>query len=229
MLHLPAPSRSIRCWISLLAVFSIVVSGQHLPSASAQEIGIGVGGTQAGFGDALNRPVGLSGYLDIPVGQRFGARFMAMYHTEERSLTRSPCTGLARPGTDCTPEPFDADARFAMYGLGPILRLTAPDATVQPKVYLLFTFLSIDSSLSAQNSDRTLNPIGSESIDFGIALGGEVHYPITDIIALSAQIGIQRHAPGVCAEDGFDPFCETRTLVQGAVGMQFRIPGSIPE
>lgn len=229
MLHVPAPPTVIRRWTYLVVVLSIVVWGPSAPFASAQEIGIGVGGTQAGYGDVLNRPIGLSGYLDIPVGKRFGARFMAMYHTEERSLTRSSCTGLVPPGTDCTPEPFDVDARFAMYGLGPILRLTAPDATVQPKLYLLLTFLSIDSSLSAQNSDRTLNPIGAEHIDFGIALGGEVHYPITDIMALSAQIAIQRHAPGACAEDGFDPFCQTRTLVQGAVGMQFRIPGSIPE
>ncbi|MFO8231267.1 MAG: hypothetical protein R6U20_01245, partial [Longimonas sp.] len=138
-------------------------------------------------------------------------------------------TGLVPPEADCTPEPFSVDARLTTYGVGTALRLTAPGATVQPKLYFLITSPSVDVSINAENSDRTLNPIDPGSTNLGIALGGEVHYPITDIIALSAQIGLQRPKFGTCADDGFDPFCQTRTLVQGALGMQFRIPGSIPE
>ncbi|MGM0706050.1 MAG: hypothetical protein ACQETP_09035 [Bacteroidota bacterium] len=229
MLHVPAPPTAMCGWTHLVVVFCIVMGGPSAPFASAQEIGIGVGGTQAGYDDVLDQPTGPGGYVDLPVGQRFAVRFMVLNHTEERSITRSPCTGLVPPEADCTPEPFSVDARLTTYGVGTALRLTAPGATVQPKLYFLITSPSVDVSINAENSDRTLNPIDPGSTNLGIALGGEVHYPITDIIALSAQIGLQRPKFGTCADDGFDPFCQTRTLVQGALGMQFRIPGSIPE
>lgn len=87
---------------ALPTIFLLVLIVGYGSPASAQEIGIEYGVTRAGYDDALERPTGPSGYVDLPIGEHIAIRVAASHHTESRTITRSPCTGLAPPGRDCS-------------------------------------------------------------------------------------------------------------------------------
>ena len=95
----------------------LLLLGQCAP-VSAQEIGIEYGGMRAGYDDALERPTGLSGYIDLPLSERVAIRFSAAHYTESRTITRSPCMGLVPPGSDCASEPFDGNSSLTNYSAG---------------------------------------------------------------------------------------------------------------
>lgn len=198
-------------------VLVFLFAGQCAP-ASAQEIGIEYGGTRAEYDDALQRPTGLSGYVDLPLGERFAIRFTVSHHTESRSITRSPCTGLVPPGSDCTREPFDGDARLTTYGVGVAVRLPSPAAPLQPELYALGTGSDVDVDFMARSSASRLQPVTPDGLSVGIAFGGSVSYAITHFFALSGRIGLHALRFGACGADAWFPFCESRVLPQLALG-----------
>lgn len=212
-----------RAALSPIVVLILLVG--HYAPVSAQEIGIEYGGTHAGFDEALERPTGLSGYLDLPLSERVAIRVSAAHYTESRTITRSPCTGLVPPGSDCTDERFDGDGSLTNYGVGLAVKLPAPGASLQPELYVLGTASDVDVTFTAQSSDAQLQPITPDGPSPGVALGGSISYEITPFLALSNRFGLQAPRFGVCGADAWFPFCETRILPQLAFGARLRLSG----
>jgi len=198
-------------------LFGLVLVGRPIPTA-AQELGIEYGVTDAGYGDALQRPSGVGGFLDIPIDDRFAVRLTASHHTESQGITRSPCTGLVRPGTDCSPQRFQGDASLTTFGIGMTVRLPSPIASLDPELYALATGSAVDVRFEARSGDRRLQPVTPDDPSFGVAAGGALHYAITPSIALSGRLGIHSPRFGACAEDAWVPFCDRRTMPQVAMG-----------
>lgn len=205
----------------LLPVFLV---GQFAP-ASAQGIGIEYGGTRAGYDDALQRPTGLSGYLDLPLSERIAIRFSAAHYTERRTITRSPCTGLVPAGRDCTSEQFDGDAHLTNYGVGLSVRLPSPGASLQPKLYAVGTASDVDATFVAQDGGAKVQPVTPDGLSPGVALGGSLSYEITSFFALSSRVGFHVPRFGVCGADAWFPFCDRRVLPQLAFGARLRLSG----
>ena len=212
-----------RVKLSSILVLLLLV-GQY-PSVSAQEVGIEYGGTRAGYGDALQHPTGLSGYIDLPLSDRIAIRFSAAHYTEGRTITRSPCTGLVPPGRDCTNEQFDGDAHLTNYGVGLSIRLPSLGASLQPKLYAVGTASDVDATFVAQNGDTKVQPVTPDGLSPGVALGGSLSYEITSFFALSSRLGFQVPRFGVCGADAWFPFCESRVLPQLAFKAHLRLSG----
>ncbi len=213
----------VRVKLSSILLLLLLV-GQYAP-VSAQEVGIEYGGTRAGYGDALQRPTGLSGYIDLPLSERIAIRFSATHYTESRSITRSPCTGLVPPGRDCTSEQFDGDAHLTNYGVGLSVRLPSPGASLQPKLYAVGTASDVDATFVAQNGDTEVQPVTPDGLSPGVALGGRLSYEVTSFFALSSRLGFHVPRFGVCGADAWFPFCERRVLPQVAFGARLRLSG----
>jgi len=211
----------------IVLIISLSVSlGRVLP-ASAQEggtaeVGVEVGGTQAGYGDALQRPTGLSGYVDVAVNERFAIRVAASHHTENRSILRSPCSGLVRPGRDCSDRRFDGDASLTSFGFGVAYLLTSPDATWQPELYALGTAVDVDVEFNARNSDDRLRPIMPDGATVGLAFGGAVNYAVSPVIAFTGRLGIRTPWFQACGADAWFPFCESHAMPELALGLRIR-------
>lgn len=187
-------------------------------AASAQTIGVEVGGTEAQYGEALVRPIGISGTVDLPLTDRLSLRLAASRQTESRSITRSPCTGLAPPGTDCSPEPFVGDAQLTTFGAGVTVAFPSPIEALHPEVYALATGSTVDITFSAERSDAELQPITPDGRSWGLEVGAGVSYSITDRVAVSGRAGFLRPGFEACGNDGWFALCESRTLPRFAIG-----------
>jgi hypothetical protein len=214
--------------VNLWSILLLIALSVYCVPVSAQEIGIEYGGTHAGYGDALERPTGLSGYLDLPLSERIAIRLSGAHYTEKRTITRSPCTGLVRPGRDCTSEPFDGDGSLTTYGVGVAIGLHASGATLQPELYALVTGSSVDVNFTAQTGDEQIQPITPDGLSPGVALGGSISYEITSFFALSSRFGVQVPRFGACGSDAWFPFCERRVLPHLALGVRFGLSGFYP-
>lgn len=192
-------------------------------AASAQIIGVEVGGTEAQYGEALVRPIGISGTVDLPLTDRLSLRLAASRQSESRGITRSPCTGLAPPGTDCSPEPFVGDAQLTTFGAGVTVALPSPIEPLHPELYALATGSTVDVTFSAEQSDEELQPITPDGPSWGLEVGAGLHYPITNWIAVSGRVGLLRPGFEACGDDGWFAFCETRTLPRFAIGTRFNL------
>ena len=190
--------------------------------AAGQEITLEYGVTRAGYDEALQRPAGLSGFVDVPLGRRLALRLSAAHRTERRSVTRSPCTGLVPPGRDCTAERFDVDAHLTTYGAGLALRLPTPAPALAPELYALVTASRVDADFTARNSDATVRPVTPDGLSPGLAFGGTLSYAVTPLLAFTGRIGVQIPRFGVCGVDAWFPFCERRILPELALGAQLR-------
>jgi len=217
------PTMDARGQVNLSSILLLIVLIGHYAPVTAQEIGIEYGGTHAGYGDALERPTGLSGYLDLPLNERFAIRLSAAHYTESRTITRSPCTGLVPPGGDCTSEPFDGDGSLTNYGLGFAIRLHSPGASLQPELYALGTASDVSVNVTTQNGNGQIQPITPDGLSPGVALGGSISYEITSFFALSSRFGVQVPRFGACGSDAWFPFCERRVLPQLAFGGRFEL------
>ena len=195
----------------------LLLLGQCAP-VSAQEIGIEYGGMRAGYDDALERPTGLSGYIDLPLSERVAIRFSAAHYTESRTITRSPCMGLVPPGSDCASEPFDGNSSLTNYSAGLAVRPLSPGASLQPELYALGMASDVDATFTAQNGDEQLQPVTPDGLSLGIALGGSINYEITRFLAISSRFGVQVPGFSTCGADAWFPFCEPRVLPQLAFG-----------
>ncbi|HHP7237818.1 hypothetical protein [Longibacter sp.] len=204
---------------SVIAAVLVLVLGCS-PGAHAQDLGIEYAMTRAGYGQALQDPAGLGGYLDLPVSDRFAVRLTASHHVENASIRRSPCTGLVPPGADCSPRAFDGDARMTVVGAGLAVQPLPSTAGLQPEVYLLLTGTDIDAVFAEQEGDARLRPITPDGFSIGWSAGAQVHYALTPVFGFTGRIGV--HAPqlGACGSDGWFAFCDDRTLVEFGIGMR---------
>ncbi|PEN12513.1 hypothetical protein CRI94_13380 [Longibacter salinarum] len=211
-------SHAVRVGLALFVVLLSLSAGSS--GAVAQALGIEVGMTRAGYGNALQRPAGIGGYLDLPVRERFAIRLAGSHQTEHRSIRRSPCTGLVLPGSNCSERPFDGDARMSVIAAGVAVQPIEPAAGFLPELYVLATGTSVDAVFTEQGGDGEVRPIAPDGFSVGWAAGGQVHYLITPLVGLSGRIGV--HAPqlGACGQDAWFPFCEDRTLLEFAVGLR---------
>jgi len=184
-----------------------------------------VGAIQAGYGDALQRPVGLSGTVDLPLSDRVALRLMAAHYLENRTIRRSPCSGLVPPGRDCSTRPFAGDGHLSTVGLGVVVRLTPPASTWRPELYALGTGTAVGAEFESLSGDEQISPITPEGLSVGVAVGGSLHYTLTPVVGLTARLGAQIPRFGTCGADAWFPFCETRVLPEAAVGVRLGRPG----
>ena len=203
----------------------IALLGSVAPQASAQEVGMEVGATQAGYGDALQRPMGLSGTVDLPLSSRISLRLLASHYREARTIRRSPCSGLAPPDRDCSTRRFEGDARLSTVGLGVAVRLTPTAATWRPELYALGTGTAVGAEFATPSGDEQVAPVAPEGLSMGVAVGGSLHYTLTPVVGLTVRVGAQIPRFGTCGADAWFPFCETRVLPEAAVGVRLGRPG----
>ena len=211
-------------FISSLSALSLFLLLAAWPaSASAQTIGVEFGGTRAQYDEALMRPTGFSGYLDVPVVDRLSLRLVASRHTESRSITRSPCTGLVGPDVACSPQPFEGDASLTTLGIGAVVQLPSPTESVQMEVYALGTGSTVDVVFFAESSGEELRPVTPDGRSWGAAAGLGIGYAVTDIVSLSGRVGFLRPGFEACGVDAWFAFCDARTLPRFALGMRFNL------
>lgn len=191
-------------------------------SGSAQEIGIEYGSTWAGYGEALERPTGWTGIVDLPLHSRIALRLSVAHYTENRTLTASPCTGLVPPGTDCSDRRFDGDAHLTNYALGPAVKLPSPVASLQPTVYVLGVLSDVEATFVAQSGTSRRTVILPDGLTPGIAFGAHLSYDVTRYLAVTSRLGGHFFRSSTCATDAWDPFCESRVLEQLAFGTRLR-------
>jgi len=211
----------------LIAVLLILVAGLYA-DARAQNIGVEYGMTRAGYGQALQDPAGLGTYLDLPVSDRFAVRLTASHHVENTSIRRSPCTGLAPPGADCSPRAFDGDAQMTVLGAGLAVRPTSAIAGFEPELYLLVTGTDADAVFTDQEADARLQPITPDEFSIGWSAGALVHYSVTALVGLTGRVGVLAPQFDACGYDGWFAFCEDRTLVEFGVGMRLNWSAFLP-
>ena len=181
----------------------LLLLGQCAP-VSAQEIGIEYGGMRAGYDDALERPTGLSGYIDLPLSERVAIRFSAAHYTESRTITRSPCMGLVPPGSDCASEPFDGNSSLTNYSAGLAVRPSSPGASLQLELYALGMASDVDATFTAQNGDEQLQPVTPDGLSLGIALGEESATRLPGFLQYRADLGCRcRGSAPVALMHGF--------------------------
>ena len=166
---------------------------------------------------------GFSGYLDVPIVDRLSLRIMASRHTESRSITRSPCTGLVGPDVDCSAQPFEGDARLTTFGVGAVVQLPSPTESFQLEVYALSTGSTVDVVFFAENSGEELRPVTPNGRSWGAAAGLGVNYALTDIVSLSGRVGFLRPGFETCGTDAWFAFCDARTLPRFALGTRFNL------
>lgn len=213
----------VRATLTPIVLLLLLVG--HCAPVPAQEIGVAYGEVRAGYEEALERPTGLSGSLDVPLSERVAIRVFAAHYTESRTITRSPCSGIPPPSRDCTEEPFEGDSNLTTYGVGLAVELLSSEASLQPELYVLGTASDVEVSFTAQNSDAQLQPVTPDGLSPGVALGGSMRYEITHFLALSGRFGLQAPRFGACGADAWFPFCESRVLPQLAVGARFGLSG----
>ena len=206
--------------VNLSSLLVLLLLLGQCASVSAQEIGIEYGGMRAGYGDALERPTGLSGYVDLPLSEQVAIRFSAAHYTESRTVTRSPCTGLVPPGSNCAREPFDGNSSLTNYSAGLAVRLPSPGASLQPELYALGMASNVDATFTAQNGGERLRPVTPDGLSLGIALGGGISYEMTRFLAISSRFGVQAPGFSACGSDAWFPFCESRVVPQLTFGVR---------
>lgn len=211
----------------LIAALLILVAGLHA-DARAQDLGVEYGTTRAGYGQALQDPAGLGAYLDLPVSDRFAVRLTASHQTEATSIRRSPCTGLARPGEDCSIRSFEGDAQWTVLGAGLAVRPTPAIAGFEPELYLLVTGTDVDAVFSEQEGDARLRPITPDGFSIGWSAGAQVHYSVTALVGLTGRVGVLAPQLDACGNDGWFAFCDDRTLVEFGVGMRLNWSAFLP-
>lgn len=124
MSMLPTMAPHTRVRLRLITMPLAFLLAAQCPPSSAQQIGITYEGTRAACDDVLQRPGGLSGYVDLPLGEWGAIRSAASHDTESRIIPCRLVLGwyiclyrVSTPGSDCACEPFGSDARLITYGV----------------------------------------------------------------------------------------------------------------
>lgn len=188
------------------------------------------GATQAGYDDALETPTGFGVHGDIPLMRNMSMpiirqieiRLGASRHTEKLTLTRSRCTGLIPPGTDCSPDTFDGDSDLTRLGVGLVVGFEPFIAGIEPEIYLMGTSTSVDTEFIGRESERNIGPADPVNASPGLEFGVMLNYLVTPFFGLYGRFAAQNTNFGACAEDVWAPFCEDQMLYQFSLGAQFR-------
>lgn len=202
----------------ITAALTLLLSGP-VP-ARAQTLTVGYGWTQPGIEDVLERPSGFGASLDVPVGSRLSVRILARHHTERHSLRRSPCTGLARPGADCSPEPFDGEARLTTAGIGIGVTLPRPTPRVEPRLFATGLVADVDVTFRAAESDARVSPVTPDRPSVGFAGGGILSLALGRPVAITARAGVQYNRFSTCGDDAWFPFCDSQWMPQVSLGVE---------
>jgi len=201
----------------LVAVFTVVPGSLH-----AQSLTLEYGWTQSGIEDVLERPNGFGASIGVPVAGRFSARISVRHHTESLSIRRSPCTGLVRPGTDCSPEPFEGDARLTTVGAGVVVDLPQPASRLKPRLYAMGLIADVDVTFRATESDERVSPITPDDPSVGLAGGGSLTVTLNRFVGIKTRFGAQYVRFGTCGTDAWFPFCESQVMPQVSLGAELR-------
>ena len=203
-----------------------------LPAAvCAQQLGLEILHTRAGYHHSLEHPSGFGGRLNIPlfhprkvpVLEQADFLFSLSYQGEQRQVNRSTCVGLIRPGTDCREEIFNQNSDMTTFSGGIMLHFTPPSATWHPAVYLSGTMFAINAKLDSRESEVTIDPHPPEGISGGWAYGDEVTYRGTSLFHVSARIGRFHPKMNVCGNDAWFAFCKNRPMLQFSIGTQVQL------
>jgi hypothetical protein len=227
----PARVVDVRALLLVAALSAVLVTAGGALPAHAQglgfddtEIGLAYGVTFAGYGDALQRPHGLEGYLTVPVTSYLGLRVAAAHHTESRTLDLSPCRGgaLLVEGP-CANEPFTGDARWTTVGAGFAAHLTPFAGRVRPEAYGLVTATALDARFSSRTSDAEVRPDTPDDLAWGVTFGGGLSYQVSRLVGLSSRVEWQLPGLSACSPYRWSAFCERRLLPRVAVGAHLRL------
>jgi hypothetical protein len=193
------------------------------PWAHGQALGVEYGVTYAGYDGALERPTGVGGTIDLPIGDHLGVRLRVTHQTENLVVRRSPCTGLPPPGAECTPEPFDGDAELTTYGAGMVARLPPLVSKLRAKLYALALAAEVTATFRGRRSGKQIRPITPEGRSPGLEVGGSLGYAVSSYVSLQARVGTQFVYFGVCGSDAWVPFCDSHHMPRLALGVQVRL------
>lgn len=196
-----------------------------------QEVGIEYGVSHTGYENALEQPTGLGGHLDIPILSKLELpvvediefRFGLSKHTEHLTISRSRCTGLVKPGTDCSNDTFDGDSHITRYGAGLVIGFKSLITRVRSEIYALGIFTNLDTDFIGRQSGKNIGPIAPTKNSKGLEFGGMVSYEITQFLDLYGRLAIQSPNIQTCGEDAWFAFCEERRLFQFTFGTQLRL------
>lgn len=195
-----------------------------------QEVGIEYGFTNAGYDNALEKPAGLGGHLDIPilrnvdlpVIEEIELRFGVSKHTENLTISRSRCTGLVETGTNCGTDTFDGDSHLTRFGAGIVIGFKPFIPNVRTEIYALGISTDLKVDFIGRHSGEIIGPITPTNNSKGLEVGGMVKYEITQYLDLYGRFAIQNPNLQTCGVDAWFAFCKDRKLYQITLGTQLR-------
>ncbi|MEF8940890.1 MAG: hypothetical protein V5A22_13680 [Salinivenus sp.] len=191
------------------------------PRAYGQTLTTEYGVTYAGHNGALERPTGVGGAVDLPISDHLGARLRVTHHTESLVVRRSPCSGLPPPDADCTPERFDGDAQLTTYGAGVVARLPRLVSTLRPELYALALAANLEAAFRGRRSGTQIRPV--EGLSVGLEVGATLTYTVIPHLTLMDRVGTQFVHFGTCGADAWFPFCNSRPMPQGSLGLRVHL------
>lgn len=217
-------------FLFIVFTLTIFIAFLNTSKLQGQEIGIEYGVTKAGYENALERPTGLGGHLDIPllsnvalpVIEGLDFRFSASKHTEHLTITRSRCTGLVEPGSDCSTDTFDGDSDITQYGAGLVIGFKPLINGLKPEIYAMRISTGLDADFIGRDSGKNIGPITPRNKSVGLEIGGMLSYAITPYLDLYGRFTIQDTNIQYCGEDAWFAFCEERELFRFSLGTQLR-------
>lgn len=195
-----------------------------------QEVGIEYGFTITGYDNALENPAGLGGHLDIPIIRNVDLpfiedielRFGISKHTENITISRSRCTGLVEPGTNCNTDTFDGDSHLTRFGAGIVIGFKPFIPNVRSEIYALGTSTDLKADFIGRESGKNIGPITPTNNSIGLEFGGMVRYEVTQYLELYGRLAIQNANIQTCGADAWFAFCEERKFYQFTLGTQLR-------
>lgn len=214
-------------FVLIFAVFFFLLNTSEL---IGQEVGFEYGVSHTGYENALEKPAGLGGHLDIPIFSKLELpviediefRFGISKHTEHLTIFRSRCTGLVGPGTNCSNDTFDGDSQITRYGAGFVIGFKPLMTRVRTEIYTLGISTNLDSDFIGRQSGKNIGPIAPTNNSLGIEIGGMIRYEFTQFLDLYGRLAIQNPNIQSCGEDAWFAFCEKRRLYQFTLGTQLR-------
>lgn len=218
---------SFQLFLLIPALFLFLLNTSDL---MGQEIGIDYGLTNAGYDNALEKPAGLGGHLDIPIIRNVDLpviedielRFGISKHTENLTISRSTCTGLVDQGTNCNTDTFDGDSHLTRFGAGIVIGFKPFIPNVRSEIYALGISTDLKADFIGRESGKNIGPITPTKNSIGVEFGGMLRYEVTQYLDLYGRLAIQNPNIQTCGVDAWFAFCEERKLYQFSIGTQLR-------
>jgi len=217
-------------FLCIVFILTIIASLLNTSKLQSQVIGIEYGITQAGYENALEQPAGLGGHLDIPLFSNIAIpiiedldlRFSVSKHTENLTITRSRCTGLVQPGTDCSTDTFDGDSHITQIGAGLVIGFKSLINGLQPEIYAMGISTGLEADFIGRESGKNIGPITPTNKSVGLEIGGILSYAITPYLDIYGRFAIQDTNIQSCGQDAWFAFCKEREFFQFSLGTQVR-------